>query len=288
MSTIGFVRTASRAEQSHVDMAAQIILQQGLHIYPSSICWQPASTLDKYEHFFSELTDPQIDVLWAVRGGEGSADLLPLLAQHAVQLAAIPPKMLIGSSDFTAMLLYFQQHFGWHVIHGPTAASIGNPGQLDDDTIAQTVNALLHDVFPVVPVTPLNTSAKTTRIESAQCTGGNMSLLNISMGDSWQCDPTGKILLIEDWHEKGYVVDRTLKYFERLGWFNQAKALVFGDMQADTDEPYLETILQRTAERLAVPVYHTRYIGHGKINYPISFSRSYTLSCKGLSLKPIN
>lgn len=286
MSAIAFVRTASRSEQSHVDMAAQILLQQGLHVHPSPMCWQSVSAMDKYTHFLSVLTDPQVDVLWAVRGGEGSADILPLLAQHAEQLAAMPPKILIGSSDFTAILLYFQQHFGWHAIHGPTAASVGNPGQLDDDTIAHTVNALLRGVFPAIPVTPLNILAKTTRIDSAQCTGGNMSLLNISVGDSWQCDPTGNILLIEDWHEKGYVVDRTLKYFERLGWFDQAKALVFGDMQADTHEPYLNTVLQRTAERLTIPVYHTRHIGHGKTNFPVSFNQPYTLSRKGLSLKP--
>ena len=285
MSAIAFVRTASRAEQSHVDMAAQILLQQGLHVHPSPICWQPANTMDKYKHLLSVLMDPEVDVLWAVRGGEGSADLLPLLDQHAEQLAALPPKIVIGSSDFTAMLLFFQQRFGWHAIHGPTTASIGNPGQLDDDTTSHTMNVLSQGVFPAIPVTPLNTLATTTHIESSQCTGGNMSLLNISVGDSWQCDPAGKILLIEDWHEKGYVVDRTLKYFERLGWFTQAKALVLGDMQADTNEPYLDTVLQRTAERLTIPVYHTHHIGHGKCNFPVSFHQPYTLSLNGLKPK---
>ena len=230
------------------------------------------------ERLLSVLHQPDINVLWGVRGGEGTADLLPLLAKHADQLSQMPPKILIGCSDFTAMLLYGKQHFHWHAVHGPTAAAIGHLDQLDASSIASIIMMVKTRQFPSIPLAPLNSAAETTRIDMVQCIGGNMSLLNISVGDSWQCDPTDKILLIEDWHEKGYVVDRTLKYFERLGWFNQAKAVVFGDMQADTHEPYLDTILHRTAERLTIPVYHTNHIGHGKTNLPVSFMLPYHIA----------
>ena len=59
--------------------------------------------------------DPSIAALIAIRGGYGSAQLLPLLDPDVLRSAR---KALIGYSDITAILTLYQRH-GLTAIHGP-------------------------------------------------------------------------------------------------------------------------------------------------------------------------
>ena len=59
--------------------------------------------------------DPSIAAIIAMRGGYGSAQLLPLLDPALMRRA---PKALVGYSDITALLAFYLQH-GLAAIHGP-------------------------------------------------------------------------------------------------------------------------------------------------------------------------
>src|SRR5687767_1433883 len=60
--------------------------------------------------------DPAIAGVIAVRGGYGSAQILPLLDAHAVRLSA---KCFVGYSDLTAMLTFLTLTCGVVAFHGP-------------------------------------------------------------------------------------------------------------------------------------------------------------------------
>ena len=56
--------------------------------------------------------------LWAMRGGYGSMQLLPLLERHVAELRALAPVPLIGFSDVTVLHSFWSQQLGWPSIHG--------------------------------------------------------------------------------------------------------------------------------------------------------------------------
>jgi len=68
--------------------------------------------------------DREVKAIQCVRGGWGSARLLPLLDWAAL---ARSPKILLGYSDVTALLLSLQAKTGLVTFHGPVGVSPWNP-----------------------------------------------------------------------------------------------------------------------------------------------------------------
>jgi muramoyltetrapeptide carboxypeptidase len=63
--------------------------------------------------------DPAVDALFCARGGYGSMDLLPHLSPER---ARENPKVVIGSSDVTALLQFLMSGAGVVSFHGPMVA----------------------------------------------------------------------------------------------------------------------------------------------------------------------
>ena len=239
--------------------------------------------------FLQYALDDSIDVILALRGGEGSADIIPFLNQSRDALKAAKPKLICGMSDITALLFYFHQ-LGWPVCHSPVATQFAAepaPGTLE------SLDAVLTGHAVEVPLTPLNGQAKSITSLTAPIMGGNLTLLNISIGDCWEADFTGHIVFIEDWQEKGYAVNRTLKYLKRIGQFKAIKGLILGDFKAGTicTDPkrnaeqiaYLDHCVTQFAAQCPFPVFQTDWIGHGKQNKAIQFGSCH-LSREKLSI----
>src|SRR5690349_30490 len=68
--------------------------------------------------------DPEVRAIHCVRGGWGCARLLPLLDWQTI---ARNPKILLGYSDITALLLALHARTGLVTFHGPVGTSPWNP-----------------------------------------------------------------------------------------------------------------------------------------------------------------
>ena len=224
---IALVRTSSAISEAQAQQIARHITQRyGCEVVYGPECFQSASVQQRAAVLLQYLCDDSIDLLWSVRGGEGSADVLPLLAPELPRVAQHKPKYLLGLSDFTAVLVYLSQQLNWPCLHGPGALQLVIDW-LDPSSWQVLEQWVSTETLPQLDLKPLNASACTPQTLTAQCTGGNLSLLNISIGDIWQVETQDKIVCLEDWHEKGYVVERTLKYFQRIGLFDGVKAVNF-------------------------------------------------------------
>lgn len=262
--------------------------EQGYAFVSGEDChtWLPPKA--RAELILSYLSDASIQCLWILRGGEGAADVIPYLHLHQAKLKNLPPKMLLGFSDFTPFLLYFAQTYGWQTVHGMAALQLVK-AHLTKDSIAQTLAVIEGKRQYVIDnLNPLNDQANTNPHIEATCTGGTLSLLNISVGDVWQLDANDKILCIEDVNEKGYQIDRTLKYLQRVGCLSGVRAIVFGDFTCQPigrnpeiqleQQAYIFKCLERFAASCDFPVWYTAQFGHGPIHYPIIFNRKTLLS----------
>lgn len=184
--------------------------------------------------------DSTVAGIIAVRGGYGSAQLLPLLAMDE---AAAARKVFVGYSDITSLLVALGKA-GLVVFHGPMLA-----GRLAKGTSAydrDTFVRALCNPAPVGDLRPPELVALRPGEASGPLFGGTLTQLTASLGTPYAFDPPpGHVLFIEDIGERPYRIDRMLTHLRLAGILARASAIVMGEMP-DCDEPK-EGLLLRSA-----------------------------------------
>ena len=177
------------------------------------------------------LEDPSIAALIAIRGGYGSAQLLPFLDPDVLLTAR---KALIGYSDITAILWLYQRN-GLAAIHGPMIdrrISKG-PSAYDEDSFRR----VMMSGEPAGELAPAQLETLKAGSATGVLTGGTLTQLMASMGTPWEFDPPqGCVLFIEDVGERPYRIHRLLTQAAQAGVFAYTNAIVFGEFPG-CDEP---------------------------------------------------
>ncbi len=172
------------------------------------------------------LSDPAFAAVWCLRGGSGMSRIVSRLdfagfARH--------PKVVVGYSDITVLLLALWTKTGVVSFHGPMARArltdfsrdllarlLGNAvaaGDLDRDAAGA-------DAEPVVTIRP-----GTAR---GRLIGGNLSLLQTLIGTAYFPDLDGAILFLEDVHEAIYRIDRILAHLRLAGALDHLAGVAIG------------------------------------------------------------
>jgi muramoyltetrapeptide carboxypeptidase len=215
--------------------------------------------------------DPEVRGIVCVRGGWGSARLLPLLDFERI---ALNPKPLLGYSDITALHMALQARTGMISFHGPVGIAAWNRFNVD---------WLRRVVFEGEAVTFRNDSGfnpeatlvqRENRIRvirpgtaRGRLLGGNLTVLSAIVGSGHLPDFEGCVLFLEDVGEAPYRVDRMLTQLSLAGILEQAAAVVFGrctdcDPGAGYGSLTLDDILVDRLGPLGVPAWHGAQIGH--------------------------
>ncbi|MEC9144058.1 MAG: LD-carboxypeptidase [Pseudomonadota bacterium] len=224
---------------------------------------------DRASDINAAFADPEIDAVFALRGGWGASRLLPFLD---FDLIAKNPKIFLGYSDITSLLNAIYAKAGVVTFHGPNvmsrwneftyqgmrevlfdarASTYSNPEVIDNDLVArkyriQTINA-----------------GKAT----GHLIGGNLTLMSALVGTSYFPNASGAILFLEDVGEAIYRVDRMMTQLKLSGVLGQVSGVVFGHFTDVTPNPGLGNfalmdILKQHCEPLGVPCYFGAMIGH--------------------------
>lgn len=211
------------------------------------------------------LLNPKTKAIICARGGYGSMRLIPYLSRLP---APSNPKLVVGMSDITALHLFLQQQWGWPTLHGALAVDKFSPESIEA-TRALLFGEAKEMVFEGIP---FNSAARKNKWVKGSVTGGNLCLVQTSIGTAWQLNAGGKIILLEEVGERGYRIDRMLEHLRQANIFTNAAAIVFGDFTGglETDgSSLIEPVLRRFAEQCEIPVIKINGIGHGPINFPI-------------------
>lgn len=232
---------------------------------------------ERFSQLKQALYNTDSSAVWCLRGGYGCTRLIPNL------LPVAPPtlnKLFIGFSDITTLHLFLQQQWHWQTLHGPSAHQVVQ-GHIDD----QSINELKQIIFGQLPqltftLNPLNTVIRrcspskhdaNKRFESTLI-GGTLTLVQASLGTSWQITAKNKILFLEEVNEAPYRVDRMLQHLQQAICLTELTALVFGDfITTPNQRALMDAVLQRFAESLPIPVFSCPGIGHGKTNRSLVF-----------------
>jgi muramoyltetrapeptide carboxypeptidase len=224
--------------------------------------------------------ESEAKAIWCLRGGYGSMRLIP----HLMKMKRPKkPKLFIGFSDITALHLFFNQEWNWPVIHGRTISQMSP--QLTKTPDRQLLRKIIFgkvQSFTYKGLKPMNQAAERSELIKGKITGGNLRILQSSLGTSWELSTKGKILFVEDVGERGYSIDRMLEQLVQAKIINKGlKAVVFGDFTQGHEKDGRDltwSALQRFADHAPFPVLRGLPAGHGhEMNFPIPLNTNCEL-----------
>ena len=218
--------------------------------------------------------DKSIAGIHAIRGGWGSARVLPYLDFDTIRRN---PKVLIGYSDITALLLSIHAKTGLTTFHGPIGLGRWDAWSLDyyrrvlmnGEAVTYTNRKdLSGDRNSLVPV-EFRTVTATPGTARGRLLGGNLTVLTAILGSPYLPSWDDAILFCEDVGEDLYRVDRMFTQLKLAGVLAKLKGFVFGSCsECGPGEGYasltLEEIIRDHIKPLGIPAWQGAMIGHAQ------------------------
>jgi muramoyltetrapeptide carboxypeptidase len=261
----------------------------GKHGYFSGTDAQRAGDLN------AMFANKEVKGIVAARGGWGCARILSLLDYDAIKA---DPKVFIGYSDITSLLLGIYQKTGLVTFHGPVGTSDWNRFSYKHykKVIIKEKSYKIRGTKKVKSDATIE-DAETARyvINEGKATGtlvgGNLTVLCGMIGSEYLPDFEGKILFIEDVGEAVYRIDRYLTHLKLAGILDKISGLVFAscascEEEEDRNDNFtLREILQFHLEPLGIPAFFGLLSGHLKEQYTLPLGVQVEINAKKGNIK---
>ena len=210
----------------------------------------------------SALSDPGIAGILFARGGSGAQRTLEAMdwdGLAGLPPEILPPKVLAGYSDVTAVLEAVAIRLGWASVFGPMVAIREGASHYSFGSLLRTLmrpeRATVIEYPRAVTVVP--------GVARGVTTGGTLCLLASSLATSTSRPARGGILLLEDVNEEDYRVDRMLTQLRRSGYLDGVAGIVAGTFTGCGPPEAIQDILAERLGPLGVPLIAWANVGHG-------------------------
>jgi muramoyltetrapeptide carboxypeptidase len=257
----------------------------GEHIYARDD-YVAGDAKDRAADLDALFADPEVDVVQALQGGYGSAQIIPYL--DFVTIGA-NPKPLVGFSDITALHVAIRQRTAMPTVYGNGLVGVG-AAETTEFTRKRLLDVLTGDATGPVPANPDDPYVRAIRggTSTAPLVGGCLWLLLQTMGTPWEVELDGAIFFFEDYKAPPYYVDGMLTQLKHAGKLDGVAGVVVGEMEGCdwgdlrpvsdwARSRSLEDVLEEHLEPLGVPVIYRLPLGHGKHLASIPLGVRYTL-----------
>ncbi|MDZ8053323.1 MAG: LD-carboxypeptidase [Aulosira sp. ZfuVER01] len=271
--TVGLISPAGIVDLEDVEAAQRNIADLGLkvklgkHIL-NRYGYLAGKDRDRAADLNAMFADKSVKAIIAMRGGWGCNRILPLLNYANIRSH---PKILMGYSDITSLLLAINARSRLITFHGPVATSTWNQF---------TVDYVKRILFAGEAVTMENPTTKEVQFSTVvpgkakgKLVGGNLSVLAAMVGSPYLPVWNQNILFLEEIGEDVYRVDRMLTQLKNAGILNRIAGLIFGQCTNCSlgDEPNftLTQVLQDHILPLNIPSWYGSAIGHIKDKFTL-------------------
>jgi muramoyltetrapeptide carboxypeptidase len=274
--TVGLIAPGGYTSERAIDKAVRNIESLGLNVkqgkYLREVFGNYAGSVEqRVADLHAMFTDPEIQMIWPIRGGSGCISLLSSLDYDVIRRH---PKILLGYSDISALHLAINKHAGLVTFHGPVASST-----MTDYSRAQMM-AVLTDPQPQYTIPMSQENAKqalsephfgihthTHGVATGALMGGNLSMVAALAGTPYAADIRGSILFLEEVNEAPYRIDRWMTQLDLAGGFKNAAAVVIGVCEnCGPEHEDISLTLERTLglhlHPLTIPAVTGYSIGH--------------------------
>lgn len=216
--------------------------------------------------------DPNIKAIIAIRGGAGSFQLLDYINYENI---IKNPKILMGYSDITALLLSIYHKTGLITFHGPMPSKIMPKFSVNYlKKVLMTQEQVLFENEKTITDDLIQTENRITTINPGNATGnligGNLTMLVNLLGSDYlpkkPIDWKNYILFVEDVNEEIYKIDRMLSQLQKANILSNINGFVFGLCTeynpGNMGSVSLEETLEKYFSHLKIPVFSGAMIGH--------------------------
>jgi muramoyltetrapeptide carboxypeptidase len=178
--------------------------------------------------FLSLVRDPRVAVILCARGGYGVGRFLRGVSAAELREAR---KLVVGYSDATLLLSFLHTCAGLASLHGP---------MLEREDVTPEARARELALMRGEPAGLAALSGRPVRagVVEAPLVGGNLKLLQASIGTPWQVDPRGAILFLEEVSEAPYALDRALVQLREAGVLDGVRGVALGQLVRCESERY--------------------------------------------------
>lgn len=215
--------------------------------------------------------DPEVAAILPIRGDWGCSRILPYLDYERIRQN---PKIIVGFSDVTALILGINARTNLVTFHGPHGLTSWKPLQTeyfrrvlfaaesvkfqnlkdDDDK-----NRLMQVKYRIQTIAQ--------GIARGRLIGGNLSVLSAIVGSPYLPALNGAILFLEDINENIYRIDRLMTHLKIAGVFDRLAGFIFGQCpeclpDADYGSLTLEEVVWGHIQPLGIPAWYGATIGH--------------------------
>jgi muramoyltetrapeptide carboxypeptidase len=209
------------------------------------------------------LLEEDTRAVWCIRGGYGTARLLPLLDLPRLRRH---PKLLVGFSDLTALLVQLTRPGGFVTIHGPVITQLPRLPATD----LRWLKALLFGTGAPRRLPLGRTRTLVAGKAEGRLAAGNLSILASLAGTPFAPDLRGALLCLEDVGEEAYRLDRVFWQVASAGLLKRVRGIVVGDLAGCQPEGAgrlsARRVLERAISALGLPALSGAAFGHARRN----------------------
>lgn len=233
----------------------------------------------RFDELASALADNTTKAILFARGGYGAMRLLALLDKKRIKT---PPKIILGYSDLTALLNYFEQRLNWATFYGPVVAK--DMSATSDSATLNSLKAALTSTKPLGEFNFNESLCLKSGKATAPITGGCLSIITSLMGTPYEINTNEKILFLEDINEKPYQIDRMLTQLKLAGKFKKCCGVIFGSLNGPNPHAHYEQTVMSVLGNLKIPILMNFPAGHSPIKITLPLGVNVCLDAKKKSL----
>ena len=259
--TVGIIAPASPVIQSEISEGLKLLesfplkIKQGEHIFDRSN-YLAGPDHDRVSDLHQMFSDPEIKAIFCARGGYGSARLLNKID---FDLIRENPKIIVGFSDLTALLIALYKKTGLVTIHGPTLSDL--PKNKNWPNLSEIITTY-HRPRVLFKQGKIINRGKARGI----LLGGNLSTICSLLDTPFLPSFEGVILFLEEKGESPYRLDRMLTQLLLSGRLDRLSALIIGQIVDCGEKEIINSVLQERLGSLSIPVVTGLPVGHGNEN----------------------
>lgn len=228
------------------------------------------------------INDKNVKAIFCALGGDSSNEIIEYIDYEGLRKN---PKIIMGFSDITHILLAIQKETSLVTIYGPNVKDIGAASV---DGLDALKNFLIGNQEMVKYENDLEV-IKHGKVEG-ELIGGNLFVVNALMSSRYSPSLDGKIIFIEDIDEGISTIRFQLQQMKLSGSFSKIAGMVVGHIVRDEEslvDSALKELLLEVTKDFSFPIIHVEYFGHGLETFyplPIGVRALIDTESKGFSL----
>ena len=280
--TIGIAAPASPFDQQAFERGVAVLESMGYRLkIPDDLFsrqgYLAGSDSERASQLRKLFEDESVRAIFCARGGFGSMKLLPLLDFEAI---CAHPKILVGFSDITALLVAIYNRCDMVTFHGPLVTTLKKDSE-------KTCSALIHAVGSNRPLAfkPRKAAVLNPGRASGRLVGGNLTSLCHMAGTPYEPRFEGHLLFLEDRGEAPYRIDRMLSQLRLGGYLDGVAGVILGSFQDCGPLEDVYAIAKEAFRHTGVPVLAGFDLGHGTDNLTVPIGLEADMDTEDRSLR---